>query len=231
MFEPMSSYTRLAEVYDDMVVDPCYEQWARFIHDAWRTDANVESVLDVGCGTGLLAAELQALGYAVIGIDSSSSMLERARHRLHPVTTLVEAELPDLGVDATFDAALSTFDVLNYLQPAAVVSTLAAVARQLRPRGWFVCDLHTDAMMELAATKPVVEGVAQGQDFRLSNAVDRDLRNVATHVTFTRSDGSDTFDEVHQQYFFPDDVVKSALEAATFSVVVVCDEYRHAPVD
>lgn len=231
MYEPMSSYTRLAEVYDDIVVDPCYGQWAQFMHEQWRTDGNVESVLDVGCGTGLLASELQALGYAVTGIDASRSMLERARHRLGPDTKLVEAMLPDLGVDSAFDAAVSTFDVLNYLTPAVLISTLAAVARQLRPGGWFVFDLHTDAMMEFAATNPVVEGVAEGQDFRISNRVDRNSRSVATHVTFARSDGSDFFEEVHQQYFFADDVVHSALESAKFEVVAVCDEYRDAAVN
>ncbi len=40
---------------------------------------NSGCIIDAGCGTGLLSAELARQGYPVVGIDKSSGMLNRAR--------------------------------------------------------------------------------------------------------------------------------------------------------
>lgn len=45
-------------------------------------ELQVASILDVGCGMGLLARELAERGYRVIGVDLSSAMFNVARHRL-----------------------------------------------------------------------------------------------------------------------------------------------------
>ena len=69
------------------------------------------------CGTGLLAAELTSLGYRVTGVDASAAMLARARGGSVRTAVLVRETLPDLTIDGVFDAAVSTFDGLNYLTP------------------------------------------------------------------------------------------------------------------
>ena len=134
------AHTRLAAVYDEIVVDPCHGRWADFLHELWAADTTggVHTVVDLCCGTGLMAAALTARGYRVSGVDAASSMLARARGLLGPDAVLVRAALPDLRIDGVFDAAVSTFDGLNYLTPAQLKSTLAALARRLRPRGWFI---------------------------------------------------------------------------------------------
>ena len=102
-------------------------------------------MLDLCCGTGLLAGELIARGYRVVGVDASDAMLALARERLGPEVALSRMTLPDLAVEGVFDAAVCTFDGLNYLTPDELRLTMAAVARRLRPAGWLVFDLHTDA--------------------------------------------------------------------------------------
>ena len=39
-----------------------------------------ERVLDLGCGSGELTAQIAACGAHVVGVDSSTEMLERARY-------------------------------------------------------------------------------------------------------------------------------------------------------
>ena len=114
----VEAYSRLAGVYDEIVVDPCHGRWASFLHELWSADADgVRSVLDLCCGTGLLAGELIARGYRVVGVDASDAMLALARKRLGPEMALSRTTLPDLTVEGVFDAAVCTFDGLNYLTP------------------------------------------------------------------------------------------------------------------
>ena len=96
-------------MYDEIVVDPCHGSWASFLDELWKTDRDgVHAVLDLCCGTGLLAGELIARGYRVVGVDASEAMLALARERLGPEVLLTRMTLPDLAVDGGFDAVVCT---------------------------------------------------------------------------------------------------------------------------
>ena len=225
-------YERLAGVYDEIVVDPCYGRWAAFLDEVWGADdAGVRTVLDVCCGTGLMASELVARGYRITGVDASAAMLARARELLGPDVLLVEETLPDLTIDAVFDAAVSTFDGLNYLTPAELRRTLVTLADRIRPDGWLVFDVHTDAMLEFTLANPVVEGEADGHRFAITSIVDARARTCDTRIAVTRDSDGDAFTEHHRQHFFTDGQIRGALAAAGFEVVAVTDEYAHEPVD
>ena len=110
----VEAYSRLAWVYDEIVIDPCHDRWASFLHELWSPDPQgVRSVLDLCCGTGLLAGELVARGYHVVGVDAADAMLALARERLGPEVALRRATLPDLPIDGVFDAVVCTFDGLS----------------------------------------------------------------------------------------------------------------------
>jgi SAM-dependent methyltransferase len=228
----VEAYARLAGVYDEIVVDPCHGRWASFLDELWSSDPNgVSSVLDLCCGTGLLAGELTARGYRVVGVDASDEMLAVARARLGEHGSLIRGALPGLDVDGIFDAAVCTFDGLNYLTLDELRLTAAAVSRSVRPAGWFVFDLHTDAMMEFTLANPVVAGESAGNDFVISSVVDRNARTCHTTIEVMRPRDGDPFSERHAQYFHADQDVRGLLRAAGFSVIAVDDEYTHVPAD
>lgn len=107
-------------------------------------------VLDVGCGSGLLARELLAAGYAVHGIDASPAMIglarEHARGARFDVLSLPSgfpAGAP--GGLPLADAVVSTGHVLNYLDTRDdIARALAELARALRPAGVLAIDLMTE---------------------------------------------------------------------------------------
>src|SRR5918997_1446185 len=70
-------------------------------------------IVDLGCGTGLLARELVDAGYDVLGIDISGAMIEIARQRTPEadfrVGSLFEVGIPRCG------AVTAISEVLNYL--------------------------------------------------------------------------------------------------------------------
>jgi predicted TPR repeat methyltransferase len=228
----VAAYSRLAGVYDEIVVDPSHGRWASFLDELWSPDPwGVRSVLDLCCGTGLLGAELIARGCRVVGVDASDAMLARARERLGPEVELVQMTLPDLKVEGVFDAAVCTFDGFNYLTPDELRLTMAAVALHLRPEGWLVFDLHTDAMMDFTIANPVVAGESAGNDFVISSVVDPGLRTCDTRIALPNPRKGDPFREQHRQYFHTDADVRASLQDAGFTVTAVGEEYTHQPID
>jgi SAM-dependent methyltransferase len=228
----VAAYSRLAEVYDEIVIDPCHDRWASFLHELWSADpVGVRSVLDLCCGTGLLADELIRRGYRVVGVDASDAMLALARQRLGPEVALSRMALPDLRVEGVFDAAICTFDGFNYLTLEELRLTMAAVAGRLRPAGWLVFDLHTDEMMNFTISNPIVAGESAENDFVISSTVDPVERTCDTTIEVMRSRDGDPFSEQHRQYFHTDTDVHAALQDASFAVSAVGEEYTHEPAD
>jgi SAM-dependent methyltransferase len=228
----VEAYSRLAGVYDEIVVDPCHGRWAAFLEELWQADEpGVHSILDLCCGTGLLAEKLTARGYRVVGIDASQAMLGLACDRLGAEADLRQAVLPALPVEGAFDAAVSTFDGLNYLSPADLRLTLASVARVLRAGGRLVFDLHTDAMLEFTAANPVVAGEQAGNRFVITTAVDAEARICDTTIEVLESPGGEPFIEMHRQYFHAAGDVAQALDAAGFGEIGRTEEYTRSPVD
>jgi SAM-dependent methyltransferase len=225
------AYSRLAGVYDELVVDPAHhDRCASFLHERWSADeAGVRRVLDVCCGTGLLTAELVARGYRVVGVDASAAMLARARERLGPAATLERMVLPDLAVGGVFDAAVCAVDGFNYLTPANLRRSLVALGRRLRPGGWLVFDLHTDTLMHHTLRNPVVDGTAEGSRFVIRSTVDPAARTCDTRIDVT--DAGASFAEEHRQYFHREDDVRAALAAAGCVVAAVTDDYTARPAD
>jgi trans-aconitate 2-methyltransferase len=95
-----------------------------------------ERVLDVGCGTGHLTAQIAAAGAEVVGIDKSADMLEEARKR-YPALRFELADAADFAFDAPFDAVFSNAALHWMTEPERVA---ACIARALKPGGRFVAE-------------------------------------------------------------------------------------------
>ncbi len=103
----------------------------------WLDPQPGERVLDLGCGTGEIAAQIQAAGAEVIAIDSDPHMVEAARERL-PDTTVILADGHDFQVDEPVDAVFS--NAALHWMPAAV-EVLGCVSAALRVGGRFVAEM------------------------------------------------------------------------------------------
>jgi trans-aconitate methyltransferase len=95
-------------------------------------------ILDVGCGTGDLAARLAELTPrgSVVGIDSSASMIGEAKRR-HPAATFVECAAQDITQElGSFELVVSTA-VLHWIPEAMHPEVLRRIHDVLRPGGVF----------------------------------------------------------------------------------------------
>lgn len=94
-------------------------------------------ILDAGCGSGPLLADLEELGASVTGFDASPAMIRLARTRLGDEADLQVADLtqPLPYEDEAFDDALAVL-VLHYLEDWS--RPLAELRRVLKPGGRLV---------------------------------------------------------------------------------------------
>jgi SAM-dependent methyltransferase len=107
-------------------------------------------VLDVGCGSGLLARRLLDAEFEVTGIDASPAMIDLARNGV-PGARFEVLRLPARSLDVLpqADAVVSTGHVLNYLDSAAdLAQALRELAHALRPGGVLAVDLMTEAFAD-----------------------------------------------------------------------------------
>jgi SAM-dependent methyltransferase len=123
-----------ADVYEEFFVPALFQQWAGRMAEAARL-APGQTVLDVACGTGVLAREAAARvapGGAVTGLDRNEAMLTVA-HRRAPALEWRLAHAESLPFpDAAFDAVVSQFGLMFFED---YTGALREMWRVLRPGG------------------------------------------------------------------------------------------------
>ena len=89
------------------------------------------SVLDAGCGTGRVGAELARRGVSlVVGADIDASMLATAR-RSAPDVEWVQSDLAELDLGRTFDVVVMAGNVPLFTPPGTEAALVAGCARHV----------------------------------------------------------------------------------------------------
>ncbi|MFP4657117.1 MAG: class I SAM-dependent methyltransferase [Desulfonatronovibrionaceae bacterium] len=114
-----------------------------------------QSLLEIGCGTGVFLEMFWEAGFDVTGVDISPEMLSRARHRLGGRADLHLADGAHLPFeDKEFDFA-ALIAVLEFCpDPAAVVREAARVSR----KELFVAFLNRHSLYYLSAGRKGKKG-------------------------------------------------------------------------
>ncbi len=114
-----------------------------FLADVFRRYGSVESVLDVGCGTGGHLDRLSRLGFTGTGIDLNERMLDYAR-TARPHLGFHAADMRALPFDDEFDAVVCLCTTFSYnTTNEDVVTALGCFHRALRSGGLVVIDVST----------------------------------------------------------------------------------------
>lgn len=124
---PSTDFGPLASRYDEL--REAGELWDKTVELlVGEGDLRGRRVLDVGCGTGRLAAALaERYGCKVWGVDRSPEMLEVARARVPPGVGLKVGEAEDLPFrDSWFERATMTL-VFHHLDPDRAIPELRRV--------------------------------------------------------------------------------------------------------
>jgi SAM-dependent methyltransferase len=130
-------------------------------------------IIDLGCGSGRWALELNRAGYDVLGVDQSTAMIRLAR-KIAPRSRFQIASLLDVELPAC-DGITSIGECLNYRFHAgnsekALRRFFRRVYRAIRPGGVFVFDVAEPGR----APKTPEKKWSEGHDWAIMVTIDGD---------------------------------------------------------
>lgn len=224
---PAAPYTDLAGVYDRLMADIEYDDWAAFIlRTAERRGFAGGALLDLGCGTGNATLPMWELGYEVEGLDASPAMLAVARRKL-PGIAFHHGTFEEFSLPRRFHLVYSVFDALNnLLDEAAFSRCLTRVREHLVPGGVFMFDVNTPTGLRELWQGGVSEGWADDVYYRWTHSYDEatGLATVEAYCdTGAEASTQSAFTEVHQERGYAAADLVRLLAAAGFEDVAVIE--------
>ena len=157
-----------------------------------RAGISSGTVIEAGCGSGVLAKRLDDAGYRVLAFDPSPSMIELAR--LTAPAASFEVAALDEAILPSCSAVIAMGEVLNYAGLDAMSAFVEEAAAALLPGGLLLFDVA-----EGGAYPPHDERRIGGDDWSVIVIKDSDGRQLTRRIlTFRQVDGAvRRDDEVH----------------------------------
>ncbi len=221
----------LAFIHDAGFGDLGRQAAGRLIDELAERGLKKGKVVDLGCGSGILARALVDAGYEILGLDISEAMVQQARPRVPEAEfrmgSFVSVELPNcLAVTAIGEVLCYGLDPKN--DERAREELFGRVHRALAPRGLFLFDIATP---ERGTPGPPRRIFSEGPDWAALVEIRVEKGLLKRYTTSFRKAGElyRRSHEVHQIALIEPASVLKSLEAAGFETQVI-PAYGTAPL-
>jgi SAM-dependent methyltransferase len=242
----MSSYTgKHAEYYDTFYTDKPYAQEASFVNTRLQKYSRGECgrLLELACGTGSHALEMEKLGYEIVATDYSPDLLAVAERKAKKAGSRIQFRLQDMRAltpaEKPYDAVYCLFDSIGYVQTnEALRQVLEGVHSQLRPAGLFVYEFwHAAAMLKSFEPRREKRWKTPEGELVRRASTHLDIEKQLAIVTYDIDEVGKNGNSAHLQesqtnrYFLVQEM-RAFLEAAGFIVLEFSRAYEDgAPID
>jgi SAM-dependent methyltransferase len=235
---------RHARLYDLFYAAKPYREEATFVAELLKSAgaSPPARILELACGTGRHARELERLGYSVVATDNSPDMLARAREAALEAGSgvrFVEVDMQSYDLsEKSFDGAICLFDSIGYLKTnEAIVSALRATHRHLKSDGLLVLEFwHAPAMLKQFDPVRVRRwNTEAGEIIRIAET-SLDHFNQIAHVAYDileiGADGATSrLRETQTNRYFLAQEMRALVEQGGFEVTRWCAGFSDAPID
>ncbi len=143
MFSDYAQYYDLLNQHKDYVREVNY-----IISLINRYKQSPQTVLELGCGTGLHAIQFAKKGFPIYGIDQSTDMINKALERKNnlpdSISTLIKFTVGDIrsySAEKQFDVVISLFHVMSYqISNDDLRQSFNTAQKHLKTGGVFIFD-------------------------------------------------------------------------------------------
>ncbi len=218
-------YSKLAKYYDFLQQEIDYQVWIDFLNGnikKLKKSNEKIKVLEIGCGTGKLAAMLDLNKIDYTGFDLSPEMIEIAQNRNLNAKFLVDdATTFELG--ETYDIIICFMDTINYLTTSEQVeNTFKQVDNHLKTHGRFLFDIHQEDNIDNFDDYQEIGYIDEVKYIWHSKQISE--RHVNHFFTFIDEDGQ--IDERHEQMIESKAYYQLKLEKYFKILTTISDDYR-----
>lgn len=210
-----SCYGKYASVYDVLYSDKPYKAEAQFIDDCFLRYGvfPINKILELACGTGSHALELERKGYEIIATDYSEEMIKYSKQKANGVMSKVDFRVQDMRSvnlpEHSFDAIICLFDSIGYITSNEDLNkTFAGISDYLRMDGLCIFEFwHAAAMLRhYEPIRTRYQKTDGGNLLRISETELDYLNQIASvHYTIYELSNNGTFtshNETHRSRFF-----------------------------
>jgi len=198
-----------------------------------RVRPNTRRLLDLGCGTGRHAFELEKIGFRVEGSDTSASMIGKAREQARARNSRVVFHQHSFQtadrIAGPFDGVISMFSSIGYLTDSIDVATALQNVRSLLVAGGVFLFDYWNGNAVVRDYSPVRVVRASDGDVEILRVSETHLDLIAqvaevkmTCMTFVGERRSMVFEELHKVRFFYFREMETLLRDNGFTIVHKC---------
>lgn len=184
-------------------------------------------IVDLGCGSGILAKKLSEQGYEVIGVDYSADMLAIAQTKA-PNAQFVQASFLDYDIPYC-QAVSATGEIINYLfdkknNEEELLHFFGKVHNQLAPKGLFLFDFLEPKMVRTKSgiEKKIVE--AEDWSMFITNIEDKTTHVLTRDIVLFKKQENGLYQrshEKHQVQLYDRKVIKNLLKTVGFKAKII----------
>ncbi len=206
-FIEVDAYSKLAQVYDDLMYHVDYVKWIDYIDEIlFSYKRDFCKLIDIACGTGTMAILFQQRGYNTTGSDGCAGMIEQAQEKsiYHEIPLpFYTMNMTEISLEEKFDAVICLYDSINYvLKREGVEKTLQNAWNLLNEGGIFVFDICTEENSIRFFDGYEDKGETRDYKYiRHSKYNSKDKIQFNTFYLFSK-DGTEYFKEVHHQKIY-----------------------------
>lgn len=228
-------YGALAPIYDEVMAHVDYEDWANHLLDLLaRHVSTIDSVIELGCGTGNLTTFLyDQLDVEYLASDGSPEMLEFAKRKIFthaPGPTFCVIDFVDFTVDIPFDVAILGYDGVNYLITDAEIDRMfGCVSNALNKGGLFLFDQTTPA--NSINNLPYFEDALEADTFSYERTSTYDAKHRLHTTKFLIALHDGPREECHVQRAFTRMEMAEAVSNSGFEVLACQVAFDFEPAD
>jgi SAM-dependent methyltransferase len=153
-------------------------------------------VLDLCCGCGRHAVEIDGLGYTVVGLDLSEELLDLACTRASACNAdinFIRCDMREIPYSNHFDLIVNFFTSFGYFDDDSDnVKVLTAIAKALKSGGKFLIDYMNPDSVAKSLVKRDEKDIAGGIHVIQERWIDESPRRINKKITLIR-DGKESY--------------------------------------
>jgi len=228
----MDCYKEFAHIYDELInSDIDYKTWASnilFICKEYSLD--MESYLDLACGTGNLTIEITSEFKNIWAVDLSCDMLSQAEIKMrdaHLEAKFVCQDICALNLNKTFNLITCCLDSTNYiLKEENFKKYLIGAYNLLKEDGLFVFDINSYYKLTHILGNNIFNYDSDDVVYIWENYLENDI--VEMNLTFFVKEGQvyRRFDEQHSERAYTEKYVEKVIKEIGFEIIKKMDNYE-----